>query len=87
MSPALAGGFLTAAPPGKSQEVNIFEQNLGCLSFDCELYEGGSWDETLSYWMVGRPGGLRAEAAGWYSRHVYQLAWWYFNILTAEVAE
>ena len=33
----------------------VLEQNLGCLSFDCELYEGGNWHEPFSHRVAGRP--------------------------------
>ena len=32
----------------------VLEQNLGCLSFDCELCEGGNWHEPFSHWVAGR---------------------------------
>ena len=35
----------------------VLEQTLGCLSFDCELYEGGNWHEPFSHRVAGRPWG------------------------------
>ena len=37
MSPALAGGFLTTAPPGKSQEVNAL-LNLTIFDSYCHIF-------------------------------------------------